>query len=93
MLYDEAAITQLYDSLHTNYTKLVQEAENMNSAATNLNAAWEGSGLDGFNTAKGKWDTEYQEALTLLNKMATAVDNALVRAFQTDKTIGDGFGA
>ncbi|MBF6356163.1 WXG100 family type VII secretion target [Nocardia higoensis] len=93
MLYDEAAITALYNDLHDNYNKLTQEAENMSQAAKKMNEAWQGSGLEGFNREVGKWEPEYQDALALLNKIAAAVDSAMQNAFHTDKTIGDGFGA
>ncbi|MBH0777581.1 WXG100 family type VII secretion target [Nocardia bovistercoris] len=92
MLYDKATMTELYNNLNENYGKLQGEGQRFNEAAGRLAQAWEGNAsLDGFQTAKGNWDTNYADTLEILNKVAAAVESALQRALGTDAKIGDGF--
>ncbi|MEV0356825.1 type VII secretion protein EsxR [Nocardia sp. NPDC050697] len=93
MLYDEATMTELFTSLNTNYGKLLQQADDLQTAAGQLATAWEGNdGLAGFQSSKTKWDGEYEDTTTLLNRIAAEVENALQRALGTDGKVGDGFG-
>lgn len=92
MLYDKATMTELYNNLNENYTKLRGEGERFNEAAGRLAQAWEGNAsLAGFQSAKNNWDTQFGDTLEILNKVAAAVESALNRALGTDAKIGDGF--
>ncbi|WP_378737233.1 WXG100 family type VII secretion target [Nocardia brasiliensis] len=95
MLYDKATMLGLYESLKTYHGTLMQQVDVDFPAATNkLQTAWENNAsFAAFLDVKKKWDTEFSDTNELLQRIATEVDNSLQRAFQTDQTIGDGFGA
>lgn len=95
MLYDEATMMKLYNDLKTYHGQLLHQVDvELPAAVTKLQTAWENNeAFAAFLAKKGKFDTEFSDSNALLQAIATEVDNSLVRAFQTDKTIGDGFGA
>ncbi|WP_306360370.1 hypothetical protein [Nocardia sp. CC227C] len=100
MKYNEAALTELQESLVGLKDKLVGQASELQTAATNLMNAWEGNeGFVAFKQAKDAWDQEFGSAdgaepgstIYILNKLSEAVGNALVNAKSADKAVYDGF--
>ncbi|MFG1794384.1 hypothetical protein [Nocardia sp. NPDC049149] len=94
MLYDEATMMKLYNDLKTHHGTLMHQVDvELPAAVTKLGTAWENNGsFQAFLAKKDKFMGEFSDSNALLQAIAREVDNSLVRAFHTDKTIGDGFG-
>ncbi|MCX0269538.1 type VII secretion protein EsxR [Nocardia fusca] len=94
ILYDKPTMEALFDSLKTEGSKIQGEIEALATAKDNFLNAMAGQGAqEGFQTAHGAVNTELEDTLTKLDQLAAAVENALHRALETDKKIGDGFAA
>lgn len=94
ILYDRPTMEALFDSLKTEGSKIQGEIEALATAKDNfLNAMASQGAQEGFQTAHRSVNTELEDTLTKLDQLAIAVENALQRALETDKKIGDGFAA
>jgi uncharacterized protein YukE len=94
ILYDRAAMEALFDALNSEGSKIQGEIEALATAKTNfVNAMASQGAQEGFEAAHRAVNTELEDTLHKLDQLAIAVENALHRALQTDKKIGDGFAA
>ncbi|MGW5386495.1 type VII secretion protein EsxR [Nocardia sp. NPDC003963] len=94
ILYDRPTMEALFDALKTEGSKIQGETEALATAKNNFLAAMASQGAqDGFQAAHGKVNTELEDTLHKLDQLAVAVHDALHRALETDKRIGDGFAA
>ncbi|MFI5717449.1 type VII secretion protein EsxR [Nocardia sp. NPDC051750] len=94
ILYDKDTMEALFDGLKTEGSKIQGEIEALGTAKDHFLAAMASQGAqDGFIAAHSKVNTELEDTLHKLDQLAIAVENALHRALETDKKIGDGFAA
>ncbi|MFC9432284.1 WXG100 family type VII secretion target [Nocardia sp. NPDC057030] len=94
ILYDPAAMNELYSDLQTHGGKMKGEIDSLNDAAKafhdNLTGENASQGFDGAhkNLTQGLEDT-----LQKLDALGAQVENALNRALEADGKVGDGFAA
>ena len=94
ILYDKPTMEALFDALNTEGSKIQGEIEALRTAKDNFLAAMASEGAqEGFQGAHRAVNSELEDTLHKLDQLAIAVENALHRALQTDKKIGDGFAA
>lgn len=94
ILYDRPTMEALFDSLNSEGSKIQGEIEALATTKDNFLAAMASQGAqEGFQAAYQSVNTELEDSLTKLDQLAIAVENALQRALETDKKIGDGFAA
>ncbi|WP_024800367.1 WXG100 family type VII secretion target [Nocardia sp. BMG51109] len=94
ILYDPAAMNELFSDLQTHGGKMRGEIDTLNTAANNFRANLQGdSAIENFNTAHGHVTTELSDTLDKLDKLAGQVEESLNRALDADKKVGDGFAA
>ncbi|WP_327112658.1 hypothetical protein OHB12_29335 [Nocardia sp. NBC_01730] len=104
MKYDEKILAGLIEDLVELRKDLRTQAGNLESAASNLSAAWEGNaGFEGFRDAKRRFDAEFGTADTAdttvdgttigtLNGLGKAVEAAWQNAKHIDAKVGQAFG-
>lgn len=94
ILYDRPTMETLYDTLEAEGSNLGKEIDTLDhtikKAAMAMNSQ---NAQDGLLTAYASVKTELTDTLDILNRLAGAVEDALHRALDTDKKIGDGFAA
>ncbi|MFD7841542.1 hypothetical protein ACFV4K_01200 [Nocardia sp. NPDC059764] len=72
---------------------LGQAYERLKTAWTDPNSGAENGALQAVITAKSHWDSAYHDkCLTILDKVTTAVENALHNALSADAKVGQSFG-
>ncbi|MET9488659.1 MULTISPECIES: hypothetical protein [unclassified Nocardia] len=98
MLYDANTMNELASTLKDYYGQLQMSSSDLQDASKQLQAAWtnentgqSNSAWTAFAAVKGKWDNEFGDTMTTLNRVAAEVENALGRALGADQKIGDGF--
>ncbi|MBF6133795.1 hypothetical protein IU501_12385 [Nocardia otitidiscaviarum] len=91
-------MTELATTLREHFGQLMAAGDDLQEASGKLEMAWTNQNTGESNDAyksfagvKSKWDTEYGDTLTLLNRVAAEVENSMGRALGADKKIGDGF--
>ncbi|WP_067819019.1 WXG100 family type VII secretion target [Nocardia inohanensis] len=93
--YHFGTISELQSTLDELRGKLLSEAANLETAAKNLMAAWEGNeGYNAFKATKDKWDAEFGTSageagstIGTLDAMSRAVQDAGSRAQGADKSV------
>jgi uncharacterized protein YukE len=94
ILYDPAAMNNLYSALNTEGRKIEGYIGDLESAKTGFLAAMGGEKTQGgFLDAYKLVQVELQDSLEKLDRLAVAVEVALQRALSTDGQIGNMFGS
>ncbi len=92
ILYDPAAMNELFNELQTHGGKMKGEIDALESAANDFRANLHGDkAIEAFNTAHTHTTTELSDTLEKLDRLAASVENALHRALEADGKVGDGF--
>ncbi|WP_327151645.1 hypothetical protein [Nocardia sp. NBC_01329] len=102
--YNAKVLEELISDLSGLRADLRTQAGNLQTAAANLSAAWEGNdGFEGFRGAKSRFDVEFgtedtgdmtvdDTTIGTLNGLGRAVEAAWQNAKGTDSKIGASFG-
>ncbi|MFF0542574.1 WXG100 family type VII secretion target [Nocardia thailandica] len=92
ILYDPAAMNELYSDLQTHGGKMKSEIGELESAAGDFRNALQGEkAIANFDTAHKGVTEELTDTLDKLDKLAGQVESALNRALEADGKVGDGF--
>ncbi|MFI6870171.1 hypothetical protein [Nocardia sp. NPDC050406] len=101
-VYNKPVMDQMYQELKQYHGLLGQAGrDDFQTASEKLKAAWTDptdntinqAYTGGYEIVKNKFDGEFTDTLTVLENIATALENALANAGYTDAKIADGFGA
>ncbi|WP_054815789.1 WXG100 family type VII secretion target [Nocardia arizonensis] len=94
ILYDPAAMNELYSDLQTHGGKMKSEISELESAAGDFRASLQGdNAISNFDQAHKNVTTELSDTLDKLDRLAAQVEAALNRALEADGKVGDGFAA
>ncbi|MET7768672.1 type VII secretion protein EsxR [Nocardia sp. NPDC005366] len=92
ILYDPAAMNELYSDLQTHGGKMKSEIDELEGAASDFRANLQGEqAISSFDTAHKGVTTELTDTLDKLDRLAAQVEGALNRALEADGKVGDGF--
>ncbi|WP_278264919.1 type VII secretion protein EsxR [Nocardia sp. AG03] len=92
ILYDPAAMNELFSDLQTYGGKMQGEISELETAATNFRANLQGDNAhQSFDAAHKSVTEELKDTLTRLDRLAGQVESALNRALEADGKVGDGF--
>ncbi|GLB63721.1 hypothetical protein NCCP2495_16000 [Dietzia sp. NCCP-2495] len=90
--YDFTKLHQLADDLREELKVLTTQSESLGEEVSTIASAWESpEARDKYLDAQSKWDTEFSDTRTLLNKLANAVETSANDMKGTDTTVGGGF--
>lgn len=92
ILYDPAAMNELFSDLQTYGGKMKGEIDELEGAASDFRANLQGEqAIASFDTAHKNVTTELTDTLDKLDRLAAQVESALNRALEADGKVGDGF--
>ncbi|MEV4207128.1 WXG100 family type VII secretion target [Nocardia salmonicida] len=92
ILYDPAAMNELFSDLQTYGGKMKGEIDELEGAASDFRNNLQGDqAISTFDTAHKNVTTELTDTLDKLDKLAGQVEAALNRALEADGKVGDGF--
>ncbi|MEU4342651.1 hypothetical protein AB0H00_15505 [Nocardia sp. NPDC023852] len=101
-VYNKPKIDHMYTELRQCHSDLATAGgDDLAAASETLKQAWtddtdgtvNAAYTDGYEPVKKSWDNEFADTLSTIENIATALEEALIRAFGADKAVADGFGA
>lgn len=90
--YDFTKLHQLAEDLREELKVLTTQSESLGEEVSTIASAWESpEARDTYLNAQNRWDQEFSDTRTLLNKLANAVETSANDMKGTDSTVSGGF--
>lgn len=90
--YDFVKLNQLAEDLREQLKVLTTQSESLGEEVSTISSAWESpEARDAYLSAQTRWDNEFSDTRTLLNKLANAVETSANDMKGTDGTVSTNF--